>query len=98
RAALADMDTAGERADVLLSDLDLPDGTGHDLVRDLARDLDDTTQPLAVAFSGHGHEDDIRASHAAGFDEHLTKPIPPDVLLNTIRRLLAARPTLQSAS
>jgi PAS domain S-box-containing protein len=55
--------------DLLLSDIELPDGTGHELARggDVAA--------AAIAMSGFGSEDDVQQSLAAGFRAHLTKPI-----------------------
>jgi CheY-like chemotaxis protein len=66
--ALAD----GAAFDLVISDLALPDGSGHDLMRRLKerrRDLH------GVAVSGYGMADDVRRSREAGFDEHLTKPV-----------------------
>jgi CheY-like chemotaxis protein len=57
--------------DLLISDLGLPDGTGLDVIRRLS-----TSRRLpGIALSGYGMEDDVRRSHAAGFDRHLTKPV-----------------------
>jgi CheY-like chemotaxis protein len=44
---------------------------------------------LLVALTGYGGPGQRQASRSAGFDEHLTKPIDPDVL----RRLLGAPAT-----
>jgi len=33
-----------------------------------------------VAVTGYGQEEDRRRSRDAGFDQHLTKPVDPDVL------------------
>jgi PAS domain S-box-containing protein len=70
--------------DLLLSDIELPDGTGLELMRSLA--------PKAVrgiAMSGYGSEDDIQESQAAGYDEHLTKPVDIRRLEEAIRRVMA---------
>jgi CheY-like chemotaxis protein len=58
--------------DLLISDIGLPDGTGLDLVRQLR-----ATRPglPAIALSGYGTDDDVQRSLAAGFSQHLTKPI-----------------------
>lgn len=62
---------AGTRQfDLLLSDIELPDGTGLELVRELA-----PRRILAVAISAFGSPEDVRLSLEAGFFEHLTKPI-----------------------
>lgn len=63
---------AAETFDLIISDLALPDGSGHDLMRQIkARGR----SPHGVAVSGYGMPDDIRRSRDAGFDEHLTKPV-----------------------
>lgn len=58
--------------DLVLSDLGLPDGSGHDLIAELRQ-----LQPhcRGVALSGYGMENDVRRSLEAGFSAHLTKPI-----------------------
>jgi signal transduction histidine kinase/ActR/RegA family two-component response regulator len=61
---------AAERFDLLISDIELPDGTSLGLVRELR----DRRIP-SIAMSGYGSEEDLRQSLEAGFVEHLTKPI-----------------------
>jgi PAS domain S-box-containing protein len=57
--------------DILISDLDLPDGSGRDLMRNLAK-----RYPIrGIALSGHGMKEDIQNSIAAGFSYHITKPV-----------------------
>jgi CheY-like chemotaxis protein len=41
----------------------------------------------AIAFSGYGTPGDIEKSKAAGFAEHLIKPISVDALISAIERL-----------
>lgn len=73
--------------DLLISDIGLPDGNGIDLLN--------TLNPLrrvpAIALSGYGMEHDLEKSHAAGFIEHLTKPVNWDSLCESIDRALTAR-------
>jgi nitrogen-specific signal transduction histidine kinase len=57
--------------DVLVSDIELPDGTGLELMRTLR-----TSRTIAgIALSGFGSLEDIELSRSAGFAEHLTKPV-----------------------
>ena len=57
--------------DILISDLDLPDGSGRDLMRNLAK-----RYPIrGIALSGHGMKEDIQSSIAAGFSHHIIKPV-----------------------
>jgi CheY-like chemotaxis protein len=78
--------------DLLLSDIGLPDGTGHDLLRHIRLRRGDLP---AIAVSGYGMEDDVRQSTEAGFIEHLVKPVDLAKLRGAIGRALAAD---QSAS
>ena len=71
--------------DLLISDIELPDGTGLDLIRHLRGG-----GPPPVAMSGYGSEGDIRASLEAGFAEHLTKPVDLSRLLAAIHRVTAS--------
>jgi two-component system CheB/CheR fusion protein len=45
----------------------------------------------AIALSGFGTAEDVRASLDAGFREHLTKPVDLDRLLAAVRRLREER-------
>ena len=68
---------------VLLADLELPDGSGLDLMRELKSRHG--TQGIAV--SGHGGEAVVRQSLDAGFTEHLTKPVTYEQLFKALERL-----------
>jgi PAS domain S-box-containing protein len=68
--------------DVLVSDLQLPDGSGHALLQRLPRPLP------AIAVSGHGAPEDVKRSREAGFVDHLVKPVSGDRLLEAIERAL----------
>jgi signal transduction histidine kinase len=72
-----------ERFDLLLSDLGLPDGSGHDLMRE----LQGRYGLKGIAISGYGMEGDLRRSKEAGFSEHLTKPVDFTALAAAITRL-----------
>ena len=57
--------------DILISDLDLPDGSGRELMRNLAQ-----RYPIrGIAISGHGMKEDVDGSIRAGFSYHITKPV-----------------------
>jgi two-component system CheB/CheR fusion protein len=66
--------------DVLVSDLELPDGTGLDLMRRLRA----AGIPAGVALSGRRTEQDLVASRSAGFAAHLLKPVDVDELVRAI--------------
>ena len=69
--------------DLLISDLGLPDGSGHDLMRQLA-----ARKPVrGIALSGYGMDIDVIRSREAGFHEHLTKPVNIEQLQSAIERV-----------
>lgn len=72
------------RPDLVFLDIGLPDLSGYDVATSLRR-----TRPLdemrIVALTGWGNEEAREKSALSGFDLHLTKPVPMDVL----QRLLA---------
>jgi PAS domain S-box-containing protein len=68
--------------DLLVSDIGLSDGTGMDVMRALR----DRPGIHGIAISGYGHEDDLRRSREAGFNEHLVKPINFKALQEAVTR------------
>lgn len=66
RARLEEM-----RFDVLISDLNLPDGDGIDLVKEAKR----AQQLKAIAITGRCSDEEREEGLRAGFDCYLTKPI-----------------------
>jgi signal transduction histidine kinase/ActR/RegA family two-component response regulator len=72
-----------ERVDVIVSDIGLPDGTGLALMAELRT----RARRPAIALTGFGMESDVRASRAAGFDLHLTKPVSIERLVDAIHSL-----------
>ncbi len=81
------------RFDLLISDIELPDGTGLQLMHGLGGGQ---TLP-GIAISGFGSEEDIQDSERAGFAEHLTKPIDLNRLESAIRRVTSAFATRHGA-
>ena len=71
--------------DLLISDIGLPDRSGYDLMRELRN----SKGLLGIALSGFGMEHDVSKARAAGFSEHLTKPINFERLEEAIENLLA---------
>jgi len=64
------------RADVLISDIGLPDGNGWELLTRLG----DARPPYAIAMSGFGQLSDRQRSLVAGYRHHLLKPVEPSRL------------------
>jgi CheY-like chemotaxis protein len=75
--------------DLIISDIGLPDRSGYELMRELQ-----TIRSLrGIALSGFGMEHDVSKARAAGFSEHLTKPINFERLEEAIQNLLELEPT-----
>ena len=69
--------------DILISDLDLPDGSGRELMHNLAQ-----ISPIrGIAVSGHGMKDDVENSIAAGFSHHIIKPVNWEKLKGAIQKI-----------
>ena len=85
--ALAAAEREGGAIDLVISDLGLPDGGGHDLMRELVR----RHGLSGIALSGYGMEEDVRQSLAAGFSRHLTKPVTMALLETAIAEAAGRR-------
>jgi CheY-like chemotaxis protein len=61
--------------DVILCDIGLPEGmTGYDVAAAI-RSAPAVKDVYLVAVSGYGQDEDRQRARAAGFDNHLTKPV-----------------------
>ncbi|USE76869.1 ATP-binding protein [Cupriavidus gilardii] len=69
--------------DVAVLDIGLPVMDGYELVRRLRETLGDRPCRF-VALTGYGQDTDRDRSKAAGFSQHLVKPVSPDALLRLI--------------
>jgi DNA-binding NarL/FixJ family response regulator len=79
--------------DVLLCDLNLPDGTGWELMERLC-----TKHPVAgVAYSAFDEPEHIARSKAAGFAEHVVKGTTPETIVAAIKRVANARKGVEGA-
>jgi CheY-like chemotaxis protein len=72
-----------EPIDVLISDIQLPDGSGLELMRELG------SKTRGIAMSGFGAKEDMERSREAGFSAHLVKPVPIEKVLEAIQVVMA---------
>jgi signal transduction histidine kinase/ActR/RegA family two-component response regulator len=78
---------AKHRADVLLSDLAMPQRDGYDLMGEIrTRGL--AAGMVSVALSAQARPEDRDRALAVGFHAHIAKPVDPETLAETIRRLI----------
>jgi signal transduction histidine kinase/CheY-like chemotaxis protein len=73
-------------ADVVLCDLGLPGMSGLEVARAVRADVALRRTPL-VALTGYGQPTDRERTAAAGFDDHLTKPVDAEHLATVIGRV-----------
>jgi two-component system CheB/CheR fusion protein len=81
---------AAHHPDVMVVDIGMPHHNGYEVARWVR------AQPWGrhvrlVAVTGWGQDGDRARTRAAGFDEHLVKPVDPRVLQETIDRLATTR-------
>jgi two-component system CheB/CheR fusion protein len=87
------------RPDLALVDIGLPVVSGYEVARRV-RDACGDVPIYLVALTGYGRPEDQHAAMEAGFDEHVVKPIRPDVLERLVQRVaatIAAREGLAGA-
>ncbi|MEG4441907.1 response regulator [Microcoleus sp. AT9_B5] len=70
--------------DVLVSDIGMPEEDGYSLLRRLRSLNAQTGKFCAIALTAYARDEDRDRAFAAGFDRHLSKPVQPDVLVETI--------------
>ena len=80
-------DAASFVPEVVLLDIGLPGMDGYEVVGRLRR-LPQLARTLMVALTGFGQESDRVRALAAGFDEHLVKPVDLDTVHGVLRRRL----------
>ncbi|MDB6140774.1 MAG: multi-sensor hybrid histidine kinase [Verrucomicrobiaceae bacterium] len=72
------------RFDLLITDLGLPDATGHEVLRE----LNASHGLCGIAMSGFGSAADLAEGKEAGFLEYLVKPVDAEALDAAIQRVL----------
>ncbi len=77
------------RPDVAIVDVGLPGLDGYEVARRIRAQADGAIALLAL--TGYGQPEDRRRALEAGFDGHLTKPVDPRHLLDTLDALTASR-------
>jgi len=77
--------------DLLFLDIGLPGMNGYAVARAL-RTTPEAAATRIVALSGYAQEEDQKRSRAAGFDDHLAKPLDPAILARYLNSFPVAQP------
>lgn len=86
KEALQILNTAG--ADVLLSDIGMPDMDGYDLIRAVRALPSDRANVVAAALTAFARSQDRTRALLAGFQAHITKPVDPAELVAVVASLM----------
>lgn len=79
--------------DALILDVNLPDMSGFDIVRQLRTERRTALLPVVHVSAASIQSGDIVTGLEAGADAYMVHPVDPDVLLATLRTLLRVRDT-----
>ncbi len=90
-AALKALD--GHTLDAIVSDIAMPGQDGYTLLTLLRDRLGVDMPPTTIALTAYASPADRDRAIAAGFREHMAKPVNPDELVQTLRQLLADHAT-----
>lgn len=74
--------------DILISDISMPKEDGYDLIRQIRSSQNTRNNIPAIALTAYAREEDKQLALNAGFDLHLSKPIEPFQLLESISQLI----------
>lgn len=79
------------RAEVLISDIGMPDEDGYTLIRKVrARDRERGGMVPAIALTANARADDRSKALAAGFQRHMAKPVDPGELTHAIAAMIGS--------
>jgi signal transduction histidine kinase/ActR/RegA family two-component response regulator len=78
--------------DAVIADIGLPQQDGYELIRQIReRPVSQGPQPVAVALTGYARAEDKVRALAAGYQEHVAKPVEPRTLIQIVRAMLDAK-------
>lgn len=90
RAAMSEL--AMLHPDVIVSDIGMPDEDGYHLIRTIRASEDGTGRSTpAIALTAYARSEDREAALAAGFNEHLSKPVEQTQLFKLVQRFAGNR-------
>nr|WP_058995966.1 ATP-binding protein [Leptolyngbya sp. NIES-2104] len=74
-----------ELPDIVVCDIGLPETNGYDLIQQIrSRPVEAGGGVIAIALTSYAGDYDQKQAIAAGFQQHLSKPVEPEQLIKTI--------------
>lgn len=92
-AAEAKSAIAKFQPDVIISDIAMPEEDGYDLIQQLR---ERGKQMPAIALTAYARDSDRTAAIAAGFQQHLSKPVEPEELAAVVADLVGSKQRVSS--
>jgi signal transduction histidine kinase/ActR/RegA family two-component response regulator len=86
---------SAEAYDVAIVDIGLPEMDGYEVARRVRETLG--SRMYLVALTGYGQPEDRERARAAGFDDHVTKPLDLNALEGLLARISQTRPRAEPA-
>ncbi|MBW4598208.1 MAG: response regulator [Calothrix sp. FI2-JRJ7] len=74
--------------DLLISDIGMPDMNGYMLIKQIRQLAPHLSQIKALALTAYAGEINYQLALQAGFQAHLSKPVEPEQLIETVINLL----------
>ncbi len=87
----------GAAHDVVLMDIQMPEMDGIEATGMIRAEFDAGRLPI-IAMTAHAMEQERRRCLEAGMNDHVSKPIDPDILLTTLLRWVKPRPDALAAA
>jgi CheY-like chemotaxis protein len=84
--------------DAVVSDIAMPGEDGYTLMTLLKQRLGAAMPAVAVAVTAYASERDRSRAMSAGYNVHLSKPVDPDVLLDTLSELIGEAQPLRPST
>jgi signal transduction histidine kinase len=75
------------KPDILLSDIAMPIEDGYSLIRKIRTQPGDIQHIPAIALTAFARDEDKKEALAAGFQQHLVKPVNPTELVTTVLKV-----------
>ena len=82
-----DMFEQGEKFDVVISDIEMPEMSGFELAETIRKSANDWSSVPLIALSAHTGPENINRGREAGFTDYVAK-LDKDALLNSIKQTL----------